>query len=136
MRVADAERIARAGGEPAAELVLGLLAEVTALRERVDEHERILKRDSTNSSLAPSNDPPLTRQQRRALARERAKTIPAPEVSHRQDAVGRARPQGQQCLRRSSSCYAPAPRRSSSPWALRRSELGGSGNGASGSSRS
>ena len=73
MHVADAERIARAGGEPAVELVLGLLAEITVLRERVDEHERILKRDSTNSSLAPSNDPPQTRQQRRALARERAK---------------------------------------------------------------
>jgi len=73
VRVADAERIALAGGEPARELVLGLLAEITALRERVDEHERLLKRDSTNSSLAPSNDPPLTRQQRRALARERAK---------------------------------------------------------------
>ena len=73
MRVADAERIARAGGEPAVELVLGLLAEITALRERVDEHDRLLKRDSTNSSLAPSNDSPLTRQQRRARERERAK---------------------------------------------------------------
>lgn len=55
------------------ELVLGLLAEVQALRERVDEHDRLLRQDSTNSSKAPSNDPPLTRQQRRALARERAK---------------------------------------------------------------
>jgi transposase len=49
------------------------LAEVTALRERVEEHERLLNRDSTNSSLPPSRDPPMTRQQRRALARERAK---------------------------------------------------------------
>ena len=73
MRVEEAERIALAGGEPARELVLGLLAEVAALRERVDEHERLLRRDSTNSSLPPSRDPPLTRQQRRALARERAK---------------------------------------------------------------
>ncbi|MCA1680526.1 MAG: IS66 family transposase [Actinobacteria bacterium] len=73
MRVEDAEQIARAGGEPAVQLVLGLLAEVGALRERVEEHERLLKRDSTNSSLPPSRDPPLTRQQRRALARERAK---------------------------------------------------------------
>jgi transposase len=73
VRVADAERIARAGGEPAVELVLGLLAEITALRERVDEHERLLKEDSRNSSRAPSNDPPLTRQQRRARERERAK---------------------------------------------------------------
>jgi len=73
VHVADAERVALAGGEPARELVLGLLAEIAVLRERVDEHERLLKRDSTNSSLAPSNDPPMTRQQRRALARERAK---------------------------------------------------------------
>lgn len=72
LRVEEAERIARAGGEPAVQLVLGLLAEIAALRERV-EHERLLKRDSTNSSLPPSRDPPLTRQQRRALARERAK---------------------------------------------------------------
>lgn len=62
-----------AGGEPARELVLGLLAEVAALRERVEEHERLLSRDSRNSSLPPSRDPPMTRQQRRALAREKAK---------------------------------------------------------------
>ncbi len=73
MRVEEAEEVARAGGEPAVQLVLGLLAEIAELRERVDEHERLLKRDSTNSSLAPSRDPALTRQQRRALARERAK---------------------------------------------------------------
>ena len=73
MRVVDAERVALAGGEPARELVLGLLAEVAALRERVDEHERLLNRDSTNSSLPPSRDPPMTRQQRRAEARRRAK---------------------------------------------------------------
>ena len=73
MRVADAERIARAGGEPAVELVLGLLAEITALRERVDEIERLLKQDSRNSSKAAPNDPPMTRQQRREEARRRAK---------------------------------------------------------------
>jgi transposase len=73
VRVKEAAAIALAGGEPAVQLVLGLLDEIAALRERVDEHERLLKRDSTNSSLAPSRDPPLTRQQRRALARERAK---------------------------------------------------------------
>ena len=54
-------------------MVLGLLAEITALRERVDEHERLLKQDSHNSSKAPSNDPPMTRQQRREEARRRAK---------------------------------------------------------------
>ena len=41
--------------------------------ERVEELERSLNRTSRNSSVAPSSDPPLTRQQRRALARERAK---------------------------------------------------------------
>jgi len=55
-------------------VVLGLLAEVAALPERVEEHERLLKRDSTNSSLPRSRDSSLTRQQRRALARERAKS--------------------------------------------------------------
>lgn len=73
MRVEDAERVARAGGQPAVQLVLGLLAEVAALRGRVDEHERPLKRDSTNSALRPSRDPPLARQHCSALARECAK---------------------------------------------------------------
>jgi transposase len=63
---AEAETIALAGGQPARELLIGLV-------ERVEELERQLNRTSRNSSVAPSSDPPLTRQQRRALARERAK---------------------------------------------------------------
>jgi transposase len=63
---AEAETIALAGGQPARELLIGLL-------ERVEELERQLNRTSRNSSVAPSSDAPLTRQQRRALARERAK---------------------------------------------------------------
>lgn len=80
---AQAEAIAMAGGEPARELVLRLLDafnrlgdaldEGAVLRERVEELERQLNRNSRNSSVAPSSDPPLTRQQRRQLARERAK---------------------------------------------------------------
>jgi transposase len=80
---AEAEAIALAGGEPARRLVLRLLDaldrvaealdEVTALRARVEELEQQLNRNSRNSSVAPSSDPPLTRQQRRQLARERAK---------------------------------------------------------------
>jgi Family of unknown function (DUF6444) len=76
----EAEVIALAGGEPARELVLRLLdaldraAEAVAgLQERIEELERQLNRTSRNSSVAPSSDPPLTRQQRRQLARERAK---------------------------------------------------------------
>jgi len=88
VRVVDAERIARSGGEPAVGLVLGLLAEITALRERVDEHERLLKRDSTNSSLAPSNDPPLKLKKHRPTllpmtlqASERGSSLCAPGIS-------------------------------------------------------
>ena len=72
----EAERIALAGGEPARELVLRLLemvGELEGLAARIEELERRLSRTSRNSSVAPSSDPPLTRQQRRAQARERAK---------------------------------------------------------------
>jgi transposase len=76
----DAEAVALAGGEPARLLVVGLLAEsaelraeLGRLRERFEELERLESRNSRNSSVAPSSDPPLTRQQRRQLARERAK---------------------------------------------------------------
>ena len=65
-----------AGGEPARELVVWLLDaldEVAGLREQVEELTRQVNRTSRNSSVAPSSDPPLTRQQRRQLARERAK---------------------------------------------------------------
>jgi len=73
VRVEDAEAVALAGGEPARVLVVGLLAEVAALRGRVEEIECLQSRTSPNSSLPPSRDPPLTRQQRRELARQRAK---------------------------------------------------------------
>lgn len=79
----EAATIALAGGEPARALVVRLLdaldqvtaavEEVAALRERVLELERELNRTSRNSSVAPSSDPPLTRQERRQIARERAK---------------------------------------------------------------
>jgi transposase len=80
---AEAEAIALAGGEPARELVVRLLEmldqvagavqRVAGLQERIEELERQVNRTSRNSSVAPSSDPPLTRQQRRQLARERAK---------------------------------------------------------------
>lgn len=73
---AEAEAIALAGGERAHELVLALLDrldDLGRLQEQVEELERLLNRNSRNSSLAPSSDPPPTRQQRRQLARERAK---------------------------------------------------------------
>ena len=72
VQVEEAERIARPVGSRRCSWCW-LLAGIAALRERVDEHEWLLRRDSRNSSLPPSRDPPLTRQQRRSLARKRAK---------------------------------------------------------------
>ncbi len=70
------------------------MAEITVLGERVDEHERLLKQDSTNSSLAPSKDPPMTRQQRRALARERAKKDLQRQNRQKREAGGQPGHQG------------------------------------------
>ncbi len=50
-----------------------MLVVIRGLEERIEELERRGGRDSQNSSMPPSSDPPMSRQQRRALARERAK---------------------------------------------------------------
>jgi transposase len=47
-----------------------LTALVDGLRERIDELERQINRDSGNSSMPPSSDPPKSRAERRRLARE------------------------------------------------------------------
>ncbi len=52
-----------------------LRAENAALRERVVELERRLNRDSGNSSMPPSSDPPRSRAERRREVREAAKKI-------------------------------------------------------------
>lgn len=61
----EAEAIYAAGREPVVEVLLALSArleaqdaQLTALAERVDELEQRLKRESRNSSLPPSHDPP------------------------------------------------------------------------------
>lgn len=69
----EAEVIALAGGEPARVLVVALLDGQARLERRVEELERRQNQNSRNSSVAPSSDRPLTRQQRRQLERERAK---------------------------------------------------------------
>jgi transposase len=69
----EIEAVALAGGEPARQLVISLLdqvAEIVVLRERIDELERQINRDSGNSSMPPSSDPPKSRAERRRLARE------------------------------------------------------------------
>jgi transposase len=61
----DAEAIYAGGREPVVEALVALSArleaqdaQLAALSERVDELEQRLKRDSSNSSLPPSHDPP------------------------------------------------------------------------------
>jgi transposase len=69
--VADAS--SSAGGlsyEELAALVVELRAENAVLRERIDELERKANRDSGNSSMPPSSDPPASRAERRRRARE------------------------------------------------------------------
>lgn len=52
-----------------------LRAENAALRERIEELERRLNRDSRNSSMPPSQDPPKSRAERRREARAKLKEL-------------------------------------------------------------
>lgn len=68
-----------------------LREQVAALTAEMEELKQRVNKSSRNSSMPPSSDPPLTRQQRRALARERAKKSlrkqggqPGHEGKHRQ----------------------------------------------------
>lgn len=70
MRRSEAEAIALAGGAQARDLVLGLLEQVTLMRAEIDELKRQAGRSSANSSMPPGSDPPKSRAERRALARQ------------------------------------------------------------------
>jgi transposase len=73
VRREEFEAIAVAGGEPARELMVTLLdqvAGIVVLRERIEELERQVGRDSGNSSMPPGSDSPKSRAERRRLARE------------------------------------------------------------------
>ena len=84
MRRGEAEAIYEAGREAVVEALLELsgrfaelsgkiseqTAEVKGLHGQVDELERQAGSDSSNSSMAPSSDPPRSRAERRRLARE------------------------------------------------------------------
>ena len=65
MERSEAEAICAQGREPVVDVLLALSArlealdaQLAALAERVKELEQHLKRDSSNSSLPPSHDPP------------------------------------------------------------------------------
>ena len=76
----EAEAIYDAGRERCVEFILELsqaLERLTVanarLEQRVSRLEEELRKNSSNSSTPPSADPPRSRAERRAAARERAK---------------------------------------------------------------
>ncbi len=64
---------ARLGYEDLEALVVELRAQNVALTLRIEALERQSNRNSRNSSLPPSTDPPKTRAERRREAREKLK---------------------------------------------------------------
>jgi len=71
----EAEAIFDAGRERVVEVLLDLAGRQRALEDRLGRVEAGRAATSRNSSTAPSTDAPQTRQQRRALAREKAKQL-------------------------------------------------------------
>jgi transposase len=70
---AEAEAIYDAGREACVEVLLKLAGLVAQHEQRLARLEEQVRRDSRNSSVPPSADPPKTRAQRRAEARAKAK---------------------------------------------------------------
>src|ERR1039457_2412179 len=70
---AEAEAIYDSGREACVEFLMGLMAAQGRLEERVRVLEAKGAASSRNSSVAPSADTPMSRQERRALARAKAK---------------------------------------------------------------
>jgi transposase len=90
MERAEAEAIYDSGRERCVEVMLELAGSVERLREqcerledRIRRLEEQARRDSRTSSTPPSQDPPKTRQQRRAQARAKAKELLAREGDKR-----------------------------------------------------
>ena len=87
---AEAEAIYESGRERCVEVILELAGAVTRLgvqceqlEDRIQRLEGQARRDSRTSSAPPSQDPPKTRQQRRAEARAKAKEPLAREGAKR-----------------------------------------------------
>ena len=76
---AEAEAVYDAGREACVEFLLELTsgydAQIARLEERIRRLEEQARRDSRTSSKPSSTDPPMTRQQRRAEARAKAKEL-------------------------------------------------------------
>jgi len=89
----EAEAIYAQGREPVVEVLLALSARVEAqdaqlakLAERVGELEQRLKRDSRNSSLPPSQDPPWAAKRGRSRGTGRKRGVWGKETRFHRDA--------------------------------------------------
>jgi transposase len=84
---AQAEAVYDSGREACVEFLLELTSgyeeQIAGLEERIRRLEEQARRDSRTSSKPPSQDPPKTRQQRRAEARAKAKELLAREGAKR-----------------------------------------------------
>lgn len=72
---AEAGAIYDSGREACVEFIVDLAGRVELLEDRLRRLEEQARRDSRTSSMPPSQDPPKTRQQRRAEARAKAKEL-------------------------------------------------------------
>ena len=83
MERAEAEAVFDAGREACVEFILDLAARLERLEDRLRRLEEQARRDSRTSSAPPSQDPPKTRQQRRAEARAKVKELLANDGAKR-----------------------------------------------------
>lgn len=83
MERAEAEAVYDAGRDVCVQFILDLAGRVERLEERLRRLEEQARQDSRTSSAPPSQDPPKTRQQRRADARAKAKELLAGDRAKR-----------------------------------------------------
>src|SRR5450755_1697700 len=79
----EAEAIYDAGREACVAFLMGVVDQQSRAEERLRALEQKAAASSRNSSQAPSQDAPKTRQQRRAEAREKAKELARKDGNHR-----------------------------------------------------
>jgi transposase len=94
----EAEAIFDGGRERVVEVLLDLAGRLRGLEDRLGRVEAGRAASSRNSSTAPSQDQPVTRQQRRALAREKAKELAKDEKRRGQGAQAGHRGVGRELL--------------------------------------
>jgi transposase len=88
MERSEAEAIYDQGREACVEFLIGVMDRQVRLEERLRVLEQKVTASSRNSSAPPSADVPKTRQQRRALAREKTKELLKKDGKNQREAGG------------------------------------------------